>query len=34
MIISTIVSLIVVVVVVVNNNNIYTGSGMYVCIHT
>jgi hypothetical protein len=33
MIISTIVSLIVVVVVVVNNN-IYTGSGMYVCIHT
>ena len=33
MIISTIVSLIVVVVVLVNNN-IYTGSGMYICIHT
>jgi len=34
MIISTVVSLIVVVVVVVNNNNIYTGTNMYVCIHT
>ena len=34
MIISTVVSLIVVVVAVVNNNNIYTGTNMYVCIHT
>ena len=34
MIISTVVSLIVEVVVVVNNNNIYTGTNMYVCIHT